>query len=125
MSGLADDKTRTELGKLLSVSYLLSGMLVVTCELVSVETGEIVVHNKADGKISDYDKITKTLVEAVVSGLGLKKEIKAVKAEEKPKQTKQTTEKEAEKVLVSFSQAVEVPIPHRKKSGYISYHSLL
>ncbi len=28
------------------------------------------VHEKADGKISDYDKITKTLAEAVVSGLG-------------------------------------------------------
>ena len=27
MSGLADDKTRTELGKLLSVNYLLSGMI--------------------------------------------------------------------------------------------------
>ena len=111
MSGLADDKTRTELGKLLSVNYLLSGMildlqgmLVVTCELVSVETGEIIVHEKADGKVSDYDKITKTLADAVVSGLGLKKEVKAVKAEEKPKQT---TEKEAEKVLASFSQAVD------------------
>ena len=111
LSGLADDNTRTELGKLLSANYLLSGMildmqglLVVTCELVSVETGEIVVHEKADGKVSDYDKITKTLADAVVSGLGLKEEVKAVKAEEKPEQK---TEKEAEKVLASFSRAVD------------------
>ena len=111
LSGLADDNTRTELGKLLSVKYLLSGMiidmqgmLVVTCELVSVKTGEIVVHEKADGKISDYDKITKNLADAVVSGLGLEKEVKAVRAEEKPRQT---TEKEAETVLASFSQAVD------------------
>lgn len=111
LSGLADGKSVAEIGNLLSVNYLISGMiididgfLIVTCELMAVETGEIIVHEKADGKISDYDRITKTLARAVISGLDLKEEtvVAAVKED-----LKKPTEEEAEIVLVSFSQAVD------------------
>lgn len=110
LSGLADGENAAEVGNLLSVNYLISGIimdidgfLIVTCQLMAVETGEIIVHEKADGKISDYDKITKTLSRAVIAGLDLKEEVIFVVKED----VKKPTEKEAETVLVSFSQAVD------------------
>ena len=111
LSGLADGGNAAEVGNLLSANYLISGMimdidgfLIVTCQLMSVETGKIIVHEKADGKISDYDRITKTLSRAVIAGLDLKEEkiVTAVKED-----LKKPTEDEAETVLVSFSQAVD------------------
>ncbi len=114
LSGLADEEGSAEIGKLLSANYLVSGMimdidgfLIVTCQLMSVETGEIIVHEKSDGKISDYDKITKNLSRAIISGLNLKAAEEAAVSKKAEEEFKKPTEEEAETVLVSFSQAVD------------------
>jgi TolB-like protein len=119
MSGLADESTAKEVGKLLSADYLISGMiidmagmLVVTCELVEVETGEVVVHEKADGGLSDYERITEKLAGAVVQGLDLTgreavRMVKEKKTEEEQAPEKKPSKEEAEEVLTTFSEAVD------------------
>ncbi|MGC9312455.1 MAG: CsgG/HfaB family protein [Sediminispirochaetaceae bacterium] len=119
ISGLADESTTKEMGKLLSADYLITGMiidmagmLVVTCELIEVETGELIVHQKADGSVIDYNKITKSLAGAVIAGLNLtgteavrivqeKQESKAAPPVKKP------SVEEAKTVITSFSEAID------------------
>lgn len=77
MSGLADEASAAEAGKLLSVDYLVFGEIVdmdsailVSLRMLKVETGEVAWSDKNLGKLSDYDAITRKLAASALKGLG-------------------------------------------------------
>jgi TolB-like protein len=115
ISGAADEQTAKELGRLLSADYLITGMiidlagtLVVTCELIAVETGEVLVHEKADGSLAHYDRITRRLAGAVVAELELTDgAAERLTRREEPADKKAPSEEDAATVLSSFSEAVD------------------
>ncbi len=86
----SEEKTQ-KLGRLLTASYLLSGEVVdmagsilLTCKLISVETGAIVWMGQSSGSLAQYELIVAEIARALMSqdALGLGKD--ALKAAAKP-----------------------------------------
>ncbi len=77
LSGAADEQSAAQAGKLLSVKYLffgeivdMAGTILVNLSMVDVETGEVAWGDKALGKLSDYDAITRKLAASALRGIG-------------------------------------------------------
>ncbi len=115
ISGAADEETAQQMGRLLAADYLVSGMiidvaglLVVTCELVSVETGEVLVHEKADGSLGEYGRITRELAAAILTELDpTGRSVRLAARRDEEEDEKVPTEEEASTVLTAFSEAVD------------------
>jgi len=108
LTGLTDETTSLELGRLLTVRYLvrgeifdMMGQLVITWTLIDAETGEIVGTSRVEGPPQDYSRITDTIAEGIIVALGLTDEQRpAVPAPA-------VTEEEGREVLTEFSAVVD------------------
>jgi len=76
LSAAADPSEQMQAGKLLAADYLLFGAIVdmdtvvlVSCRMISVETGAVVWTDERLGPLSDYDKMSRTLAASALKGL--------------------------------------------------------
>ncbi len=82
------------------------GNLIITLEVINVESGTVVLKTKAEGALSDYNKITKKLGASIVKALVPKSE-PTVAAKETPPVKVIPTEEQAKAVVVNFSEAID------------------
>ena len=113
LSGFADESKAAELGKLLTAEYMVTGQLfdllgnlIITLEVINVESGTVVLKTKAEGALVDYNKITKELGTSIVKALVPKSE-ETVAVKETPPAKIEPTEEQAKELVVNFSEAID------------------
>lgn len=113
LSGFADGSKAAELGRLLTAEYMVTGQifdllgkLIITLEVIDVESGIVALKTKAEGALVDYNKITKELGTSIVKAFVSKPEEPATLKETPPVKVIQT-EQQAKELVVNFSEAIE------------------
>jgi len=106
-SGLIDEKAQIEIGKMLAARYIvfgsifdLAGQLSVTFKVVDTETGKVIIQDKVNGKLANYEFISAAISQKLLSALSIRvSTIVAAKAQN-------PVEKEGETVI-KFSNAID------------------
>jgi len=108
LTGLTDEAQPLELGKLLTVRYLVSGeifdmmgRLVITWALMDTETGEVIGTDRVDGTPQEYNRLTSAISGGIMSSLGL------TGVKKHPEPAPVVSEEKAEEVLTGFSAVVD------------------
>ena len=108
LTGLTDETSALELGRLLTVRYLVNGkifdmmgQLVITWSLLDAETGEVVATKRVDGRPQEYNRITDSIAKNIIDSLGLSQ------AQLPSTYTPEIAEEKGEEVLTEFSAVVD------------------
>ncbi len=110
LSDLADEGNQIRIGRLLAANYLVTGniydfagTLSITFELIDTETSQIILKDKIDDKVSNYNFLTASIAGSIIKHFAVEapEEI-VVKAE-----VKEVKEVKAEEVLLHFSTAID------------------
>jgi|GEM_PF-1231314 len=107
LSGMVDDESQIEIGRMLAADYIVLGEIVdmasvflISARVVDAETGEVIWSDSLTENLEKYDYITAYFARGILSGLGVEVEQGIlVKVEEK-------AEKDAD-ALVAFSRGVD------------------
>ncbi len=107
LSDLADEANRIRIGKMLTANYLamgniydFAGTLSITFELISTETTKIVLKDRVDGEVSNYDYLTASIAKSIIDHF-------AIEVSEETIAKAEVKEVKAEEVIVHFSKAIE------------------
>jgi TolB-like protein len=110
LSDLADESNQIRIGRLLAANYLVTGniydfagTLSITFELVDTETSQIILKDKIDDKVSNYNSLTASIAGSIIKHFAVEAPEKiVVKAE-----VDEIKEVKAEEVLLHFSKAID------------------
>jgi len=113
LSGFADESKAAELGKLLTAEYMVTGQLfdllgnlIITLEVIDVESGTVVLKTKSEGSLTEYNEITKELGTNIVKAL-MPKLKESAEVKEAPSAKITQTEEQAKELVVNFSEAID------------------
>ena len=107
-SGLTDESTQLEIGKLLSVKYLVMGdiidmdsMLLISVKLIDVESGEILLKDKVSESLGNYSYISAYFAKSILSFLGAEVDTTTIAAAE-------VKEEKNEDAAIAISNAIDL-----------------
>ncbi|MBN2737883.1 MAG: hypothetical protein JXR70_12935 [Spirochaetales bacterium] len=113
LSGAADESSMIKVGQLLVARYLISGdifdifgELVITTQVVDIESGEIIASSKVEGEPSSYKSMISKLVSEIYSKIKPPAVVASVLVTV-PETQKVLSDEQANKVLTGFSNAVD------------------
>lgn len=106
-TGLTDESTQLEIGKLLSVKYLVMGdiidmdsMLLISVKLIDVESGEILLKDKVSESLGNYSYISGYFAKNILGFLGAAVDTTTVAATE-------VKEEKDEEAAIAISNAID------------------
>ena len=106
-TGLTDESTQLEIGKLLSVKYLVMGdiidmasMLLISVKLIDVESGEILLKDKVSESLGNYSYISGYFAKTILGFLGAEVDTTTVAAAE-------VKEEKDEDAAIAISNAID------------------
>lgn len=110
LSDLADEGNQIRIGRLLAANYLVTGniydfagTLSITFELIDTETSQIILKDKIDDKVSNYNFLTASIAGSIIKHFTVETpEAIVAKAE-----VKEVKEVKAEEVLLHFSKGID------------------
>ena len=107
LSGMVDEDSQIEIGRMLAADYIVMGKVIdmasvflISARVVDIETGEVFWSDNLMEKLDDYDYITAFIARGILSGLDAEVEPETLAKVE------QKTEKDPE-ALVAFSRGVD------------------
>lgn len=110
LTGYVDEDKTVELGRILTAEYMLTGhifdlldQLILTVDMIDVETGEIVLKLKSEGSLADYNTMIQQIGKNIATLLfGVKGATKSSSV-----MTVKQNEAQANEVLINFSDAID------------------
>jgi len=113
LSDMADEGNQIRIGQLLAANYLVTGniydfagTLSITFELVDTETSQIILKDKIDDKVSNYNSMTASIAGSIIKHFAgeVPEELEEIVVKAEVEEVKKV---KAEEVLLHFSTAID------------------